>query len=116
MTGTWFRYQNDVTRMIDMYRALVATSRWERDRGLRVTLVVRPLSLFLTDEHKSCLLRFARTWQGYMRIRCGMNCTECQLVPSYVYESEYFIRILCIMEFTPPATRYPTVWFSLSLT
>lgn len=116
MTGTWFHYQNDVTRMINMYRALVVTSRWESNRGLRVKLVVRPLSLFLPDDYKHRLLRFARTWQGYMRIICGMNCTEYQLVPSFFYETEYFIRILCIMKFTPPATRYPTVWFSLCLT
>ena len=102
--------------MVDMYRALVATNRWETQRrlGVRVKLIVRPLSLFLDNEYRECLLRFANAWQRYMRA-CGIGCREAELVPSYAYESEYFIRILCIMEFTPPSTRYPTVWFALSM-
>lgn len=102
--------------MVDMYRALVATNRWETQSrlGVRVKLIVRPLSLFLDDEYRECLLRFANMWQQYMRT-CGIGCREAELVPSYAYESHYFIRILSIMEFAPPSTRYPTVWFALSM-
>ena len=100
--------------MVDMYRALVSTHNWDLHRrlGVRVKLSVRPLSLFLDNEYRDCLLRFGNVWQRYMRA-CGIECGESELVPSFAYESNYFIRILCIMEF-PSSTRYPTVWFALS--
>lgn len=101
--------------MVDMYRALVSTRNWDLHRrlGLRVKLSVRPLSLFLDNEYRDRLLRFGIVWQRYMR-ECGVECGEAELVPSFAYESNYFIRILSIMEFPPPSTRYPTVWFALS--
>ena len=102
--------------MVDMYRAIVSTSNWNlhRSLGLRVKLSVRPLSLFLDDEYRERLLRFGNVWQRYMR-ECGIECGEVELIPSYAYESNYFIRILSIMEFPLPSTRYPTVWFALSI-
>lgn len=102
--------------MIDMYKALVATSRWERERrwGFRVKLIVRPLSVFLGSTRTDSLLRFGNAWQEKMRA-CGIECREAELVPSYAYQSDYIIRILAVMSFTSPETRFPTVWFALSM-
>lgn len=100
-----------------MYRALIGTFRWERDRrrGHRVNLVVRPLSLFISNERMNLLLRFGKAWQNKMRA-CGINCRDAQVVPSNAFTTDYFIRILAIIKFiSTENTSCPTVWFSLSM-
>ena len=103
--------------MIDMYKALVATSRWERERrwGFRVKLIVRPLTLmFLRSMWADSLLRFGNAWQEKMRAG-GIECREAELLPSNAYQSDYIIRILTVMSFTSSGIRFPTVWFALSM-
>lgn len=102
--------------MIDMFKALVATSRWERERrwGFRVKSTVRPLMLFIGNTRTDSLLRFGNAWQDKMRA-CGIECRDAELVPSNAYTSDYIIRILAIMSFTSSETSCPTVWFVLSM-
>lgn len=100
-----------------MYRALVGTNVWERERGrgLRVNLLIRPLSMFIDNTRMNLLLRFGNVWQNKMR-SCGINCRDAQIVPSNAYTTDYFIRILAIIKFiSTENTSCPTVWFSLSL-
>ena len=101
--------------MVDMYKALLATSRWEMERrwGFRAKLTVRPLSMFLNNTRTSALLRFGNAWQDKMRA-CGIECRNAELVPCNAYSSDYIIRILAIMKFTS-FESCPTVWFSLSI-
>lgn len=102
--------------MIDMYKALVATSRWERERrwGFRAKLTVRPLMMFIDRTRTNSLLRFGNVWQDKMRA-CGIECRDAELVPSNAYTTDYIIRILAIMKFTSTEMSCPTVWFSLSM-
>lgn len=103
--------------MVDLYRALVGTNVWERGRrrGLRVNLLIRPLSMFIDNMRMNLLLRFGNVWQNKM-ISCGINCRDAQIVPSNAYTTDYFIRILAIIKFISiENTSCPTVWFSLSL-
>lgn len=99
-----------------MYKALVATSRWEMERqwGFRAQLTVRPLSLFMDNLRTQSLLHFGNMWQDKMRA-CGIECRNAYVVPSNAYSSDYIIRILAIMKFTSSETSSPTVWFSLSM-
>ena len=96
-----------------MYRALVGTFRWERERRLncRVALTVRPLSMFMDNTRMSLLLRFGNVWQNKMRA-CGIECRDAQVVPSNAHTTDYFIRILAIVKFTSTEMSCPTVWFS----
>lgn len=103
--------------MVDLYRALVGTNVWERERriGMRVNLLVRPLSMFIDNTRINKLLRFGNAWQNKMR-SCGINCRDAQIVPSNAYTTDYFIRILVIIKFISTENMScPTVWFSLSL-
>lgn len=102
--------------MIDMYKALVATSRWEMERrwGFRAKLTIRPLLMFMDNLRIDSLRHFGNVWQDKMRA-CGIECRDAELVPSNAYTSDYIIRILVIMKFTPSEFSSPTVWFSLSM-
>ena len=99
-----------------MYKALLATSRWEMERGwgFRAKLTVRPLAMFIDNTRTRSLLRFGNAWQDKMRA-CGIECRDAELVPSNAYSSDYIIRILVIMKFTSTEMSCPTVWFSLSM-
>ena len=99
-----------------MYRALVGTNRWERERRLDfcVKLTVRPLSMFMDNTQINSLLRFGNAWQNKMRA-CGIECRDAQVVPSNAHTTDYFIRILAIIKFTSTEMSCPTVWFSLSM-
>lgn len=102
--------------MIDMYKALVATSRWQMERqwGFRAQLTVRPLSMFMDTPRMNSLRHFGNVWQDKMRA-CGIECRNAEVVPSNAYSSDYIIRILAIMKFTSSEFNSPTVWFSLSM-
>lgn len=102
--------------MIDMYKALVATSRWQMERqwGFRAQLTIRPLSMFMDNRRMNSLRHFGNAWQDKMRA-CGIDCRNADVVPSNAYSSDYIIRILAIMKFTPSEMSSPTVWFSLSM-
>lgn len=103
--------------MIDMYKALVATSRWEMERqwGFRAQLTVRPLSMLMDIARMNSLRHFGNVWQDKMRA-CGIECRNAEVVPSNAYSSDYIIRILAIMKFTSSEnSSSPTVWFSLSM-
>ena len=102
--------------MIDMYKALVATSRWEMERrwGFRAKLTIRPLMMFIEDMRTISLLRFGNAWQDKMRA-CGIEYRDAELVPPNAYTSDFIIRILAIMKFSSSDMSCPTVWFSLSM-
>ena len=102
--------------MVDMYKALVATSRWEQERqwGFRVTLVIRPLTMFMDNRRTQSLLQFGNKWQDKMRA-CGIECRNAEVVPCNAYSSDYIIRILAIMKFSASEWSSPTVWFALSM-
>ena len=102
--------------MVDMYKALVATSRWQAERrwGFRAKLTIRPLSLFMDRARMNILRDFGNEWQDKMRI-CGIECRDAEVVPSNAYSTDYIIRILAIMKFNRDEYGSPTVWFSLSM-
>lgn len=102
--------------MIDMYKALVATSRWQMERqwGFRAQLTIRPLSMFMDLRRMNSLQHFGNAWQDKMR-ECGIECRNADVVPSNAYSSDYIIRVLAIMKFTASGMSSPTVWFSLSM-
>lgn len=102
-----------------MYKAVVATSRWERERrqGCKVELTIRPLSVFIERERMESLRQFGMAWQSKMN-ECGIECTNSQLVPSDHPTSNCIIRMVAIMKFDLPVGYEfycPTVWFSLTL-
>lgn len=102
--------------MIDMYKALVATSRWEVERGwgFRAKLTIRPLMMFIDNMRIRSLLRFGNAWQDKMRA-CGIECRNAEVVRWNAYSTDYIIRILAIMKFSSSNMSYPTVWFALSM-
>lgn len=102
--------------MIDMYKALVATGRWQMERqwGFRAQLTIRPLSMFMDNQRMNSLRQFGNAWQVKMRA-CGIECRNAEVVPSNAYSSDYIIRILAIMKFNGTEFSSPTVWFSLSM-
>lgn len=102
--------------MIDMYKALVATSRWQMERqwGFRAQLTIRPLMMFFDAPRTNSLQQFGNAWQDKMRA-CGIECRDAEVVPSNAYSSDYIIRILVIMKFTSSQFSSPTVWFALSM-